>query len=174
MQDSGAEREVDKHKSSFLKLFAEICKSLYITVSQCIDCGLLKMAHCRLKKKKQCMTLQCPFSGHGEGQKKKKKNQSRSDVLSKASSWCRILFIAPRERESCTSDLWACSTLDSGSISDCVRQEFLEAEKINFFYTACSAASSCFCVLPAALCMPALFALKSCCTMHACLKLHWR
>lgn len=149
---------------------------MQITVHHCLAVHRLRSAQdgtLQVKKKKQCMTLQCPFSGHGE-RKKKKKNQSRSDVLSKASSWCRILFIAPRERESCTSDLWACSTLDSGSISDCVRQEFLEAEKINFFYTACSAASSCFCVLPAALCMPALFALKSCCTMHACLKLHWR
>lgn len=61
MQDSGAEREVDKHKSSFLKLFAEICKSLYITVSQCIDCGLLKMAHCRLKKKKTVYDSAVPF-----------------------------------------------------------------------------------------------------------------
>lgn len=105
MQDSGAEREVDKHKSSFLKLFAEICKSLYITVSQCIDCGLLKMAHCRLKKKKTVYDSAVPFFWSWGKTKKKKKNQSRSDVLSKASSWCRILFIAPRERESCTSDL---------------------------------------------------------------------
>lgn len=30
-------------------LFAEIYKSLYTTVPQCVGCGLLKMAHCRKK-----------------------------------------------------------------------------------------------------------------------------